>query len=63
LRVALRQAFAIDQPTFLSFACMQTLGGCKGLAVAAALRLWVFCRVQTLWQLLAAAAVAGWVGQ
>jgi hypothetical protein len=43
------------------FCLLKTRGGCKGLAVA--LRLWEFCRVQTLWQLLAAAAVAGWVGQ
>jgi hypothetical protein len=62
LRVALRQAFAMDSPTFYLF-LLQTRGGCKGLAVAAALSLWEFCRVQTLWQLLAAAAVAGWVGQ
>ena len=52
----------MDSPTFYLF-LLQTRGGCKGLAVAAALSLWEFCRVQTLWQLLAAAAVAGWVGQ
>lgn len=58
VRVALR--FAYHSLTVRLTLCVQIQAGCKG-SVAAAPRLWVFCRAQTRWPLLVAAvAVGGW---